>query len=410
MSFGALILLKSDGPNSAWEPIDGSHRCAVTEIRVEQHLDKQTSFAIRFQEDFEDQQALEAAQAQFAKSTGVAICVPNGPETVETPHPELVCLVHGQIENVEFDVCVGGSGSWFEIRGQDIRTRMNRGSRFLSLEGSSSEVIARLVAECEPDETDIGPEIKNYFGREIRYSLRGSALDATYDLARKSGYGFWLGHDVDTRSGYAIKSTVYVKSSPDRHDQATPPASFDGLDLFAADAEAQLRILGDERQCETVVNFKSIVDNEAVNAASSYAQDVDTGEQSGLEDVTSPDAGLNPQESVVTVGGESGHDAAQPRGVVVGSLGDPDLAKWRAYAAAIEASWYVRAEALTTAHMLAQVLQPHAIVEVVGGGCGIAGRYQVSDVTHVINAAEHWMKLELRSNSRNTQSTPDVRV
>jgi hypothetical protein len=49
--------------------------------------------------------------------------------------------------------------------------------------------------------------------------------------------------------------------------------------------------------------------------------------------------------------------------------------------------------------MLGAVLQPHELVRVVGAGCQVGGVYQVRDVTHVIQAAEHWMQVDLRTNS-----------
>ena len=63
--------------------------------------------------------------------------------------------------------------------------------------------------------------------------------------------------------------------------------------------------------------------------------------------------------------------------------------------------WRLRitAQAMTSAHMLKGVLQPHQLVRVLGAGCEAAGVYQVSDVVHVITPAEHWMELELRTNS-----------
>ncbi|NJK31388.1 MAG: hypothetical protein HC927_02630 [Deltaproteobacteria bacterium] len=49
--------------------------------------------------------------------------------------------------------------------------------------------------------------------------------------------------------------------------------------------------------------------------------------------------------------------------------------------------------------MLGRVLQPHELVWVDGAGCKVNSAYQVSDVTHVINPAEHWMDVSLRTNA-----------
>jgi hypothetical protein len=49
--------------------------------------------------------------------------------------------------------------------------------------------------------------------------------------------------------------------------------------------------------------------------------------------------------------------------------------------------------------MLGGVLRPHDEVEVKGLGKEDDGFYQVRAVTHVINAADHFMDLELRRNA-----------
>ena len=71
----------------------------------------------------------------------------------------------------------------------------------------------------------------------------------------------------------------------------------------------------------------------------------------------------------------------------------------KAEAALTEAGWFVDATASTTAHMLGGVLLPHDVVEVEGLGKEHSGPYQVKAVTHVINAADHFMDIQLRRNA-----------
>jgi hypothetical protein len=49
--------------------------------------------------------------------------------------------------------------------------------------------------------------------------------------------------------------------------------------------------------------------------------------------------------------------------------------------------------------MLGGVLLPHDVIAVEGLGNDHGGDYQVRAVTHVINAADHFMDLKLRRNS-----------
>lgn len=408
MSFGAIVLIASGSPDQ-FRYLPPEHECAVTEIRVEQHLDKQTTFALRFQEDFEDEEQIRAAQELFSNSLGVAICVPNGAAGL-TP-AKLVCLVRGQVERVEFNVTVGGSGSWFEVRGQDLRTQLNRRVEVITARGSTTQIIEALVAPIAP--AQVGPAIKNYTDHDYRYM--GSALEAVSDLARKSSYAFWLEYEVEEREGvFTVKTTAHVKSSPPRKDDGPrPPDPSVGFELVADAESPRLLILGNDGECETVVNFSSEVDSEAYTTASSYAQNSDDGTEQANKDADSQDQHLNSAGGQSpSVGGQTGAaltpDVPGLRSLSLGVEPELEIAIWQAYAAATAASWYVRAEALTTVHMLNHVLVPHQLVTVDGGGCGIAGTYQVSDVTHVINAAEHWMQVKLRSNSRSIKSHPNL--
>lgn len=421
MSFSALILMQAEPNSDLFVPLEFAYKNAITEVRVEQHLDKQTSFAIRFQEDFADTEEIERIQREFAKSRGMAICVSEGVPDATTP-PTLVCLVRGQVENVTFDITVGGSGSSFEIRGQDTRTLMNRVVKTRRTPSATSDVmIAKLVKPCATETPDVGPGLINYLGKKKKsHRYTGSELEAVYDLAKKCSFSFWLTYAVEEqdqvepdKSEYLIKTTAHIRSSPDRNEQPKDkkaPTDFANLGLIPGDAIAELRILGTEDACETVVNFSVSIDSEIAVKAISYGQDIDNGAETDTE-ATTQDADLNSGgENASKIGGSEPEalDWGEPKekSVKVSKRGDPEIARWQAYAAATEASWYVKGESLTTMHMLHKALAPHDIVEVIGGGCGVAGKYQVSDVTHVINPAEHWMELKLRSNSRNLEDKP----
>jgi hypothetical protein len=336
----------------------------------------------------------------------MAILVPND----EREGAELVCLVRGQVENVEFEVNAGGSGSWYEVRGQDIRTRLNRKAKTFEFPGASDEFIANLIRECTNQDPVVGPAIKNYV--DENYRCQGTQLDAIYEMARMSAFSFWLTYEPvklnpkQQISDYRINTTGHFESSPDRHETegTKPPTTLKELGEVSANPTAVLKILGDENSCETVLSFSTRIDNEIYRLALSHGQNLSNGEEEDNE-VSTIATDLNPGgENPLTIGYNEGemHEWGEPQEseMQVNTNADPQTAKWQAYAAATEASWYVRGEAMTTVHMLHQVLAPHAIVDVVGGGCGIAGKYQVSDITHVVTPAGHWMELSLRSNSR----------
>jgi hypothetical protein len=51
--------------------------------------------------------------------------------------------------------------------------------------------------------------------------------------------------------------------------------------------------------------------------------------------------------------------------------------------------------------MLGGILKPHDVVPIEGIGTELSGPYQVKSATHVINAADHFMDVKLRSNIGN---------
>ena len=88
------------------------------------------------------------------------------------------------------------------------------------------------------------------------------------------------------------------------------------------------------------------------------------------------------------------------RTLCVTGAGNAEDVRGRAEAALSDTGWFVTATASTTAHMLKGVLQPHDIVEVVGVGPQHSIPFRVKKVTHVITPSDHYMDLEMQSNSR----------
>jgi len=86
------------------------------------------------------------------------------------------------------------------------------------------------------------------------------------------------------------------------------------------------------------------------------------------------------------------------RSLCVTAAGNSEDVRGRAEAALADAGWFVTARVSTTAHMLRGILQPHDIIAVEGIGIKHSIPFRVKKVTHVINAADHHMDLELQSN------------
>ena len=91
--------------------------------------------------------------------------------------------------------------------------------------------------------------------------------------------------------------------------------------------------------------------------------------------------------------------ASAERTLCLTTAGSQEELQTKSESALTEAGWFVTASATTTAHMLQGVLQPHEVIQVEGLGTRDSGAYQVSAVTHTINASDHSQEVQLRRNS-----------
>jgi hypothetical protein len=116
-------------------------------------------------------------------------------------------------------------------------------------------------------------------------------------------------------------------------------------------------------------------------------------------DLSEPSTSLTDPQPPIDAGGQKFGGCMEPRDVSITSAGNQDELNARAESALTESGWFVEATASTTEHMLGGVLMPHDVIAVEGLGPVDSGPYQVKAVTHVINAADHFMDIQLRRNA-----------
>jgi hypothetical protein len=409
MSIGAYILAQVGDPKSnTFRGLPSDLECAVTEIRIEQHLDRRATFAIRFQEDFEDGESKAITADDLRGAKGMAILVDGGPGQPDKNAPavapsgpgELICLFRGQVENSESDVSVGGSGSWYEVRGQDVRTLAARGDG-----GESHGKVSKIAQELASDFTSgtFTPDDDDIATFELGYPYRwtGTKLEALEELSALCDCPVRLIYNLEKsviavnrlgQENFDITVDVHFEPSPSRGEDLPPGAPID-LGLIGGKT-TYLRIMGSEGACENVINFALQSYNEAISSVSSSVVSRTSGGVAEVEGQKATQAAMTPDAQDVKKAGAKDNRSAR-----INYCGNDDLGAAAARAAANEASWYVKANALTTVHLLGKVVQPHDVVEVIGGGCGLNGMFQVEKVVHVINAAAHWMHIDLRGNS-----------
>jgi hypothetical protein len=395
MGFGAIIA--SGEKNKLFR--DDLLDC-LTEVRVEQFLDEPTRFAIRFQEDIRDGEPFIVNSPELQCEHMITIAVQMG----DAMRP----LVRGPITNVKSSVKLGGPGSWHEVHGQDRRVELNR--KCVSHVGvGKASVLAKEILDgksngvkfnrVDVEETRIvyGGTRKGGEPTAPTRNLRSTDLAFIRRIARDCNLHFWieykcLRNGLD-RSGQSLKveEQANLKSSPARPpDAPAGPVRVDQIKLVPT-VKVKLRVNVEKEQCPNVTAFDLTMDPERPNRFTGTAiNDTDALPYS----VSPPD----PQPTIIK-DGQRFAGCKETRDLCITTAGNQDELQYKAEAALTEAGWFVDATASTTAHMLGGVLLPHDVVEVEGLGQEHSGPYQVKAVTHVINAADHFMDIQLRRNA-----------
>jgi hypothetical protein len=378
VGFGAVI---TSGAANA--PLPDDLLKWLVEARVEQELSAPTRFAIRFEEDSCDG-GLEVMKAREIKpNTVMSILAPSG--------NGFACLVRGPVTQVKFAVMLGVAGSWVEIHGEDRRVEMDRVCIQAAWRGLASTAATQILA-AHGFAPDVQVTTKLYSDADHTLNQRGTDLDFIEQIARETGYELWIEYDTTPPapvpgSPFVIVETAKLQASPPRNAGPAPPV------LLAPPNAPSLRVNVPADQCPNVTAFQVETDSERANAAEGAAINPRTGKLDRTQS-TNPQPGLDDGPTLVEIDGVK-------RTLCVTTAGGADELKEKQEAALVEVGWFVEASASTTAHMLGGILKPHDVVPIEGIGTELSGPYQVKSATHVINAADHFMDVKLRSNIGN---------
>ena len=234
---------------------------------------------------------------------------------------------------------------------------------------------------------------------KVTQTLNQRSTDAAFirQIARQNNLHCWIEYTCrlngmgPTGQSLKVMEKANLKSSPPRpKDAPAGPISVDRIKLVPT-VTVTLRVNVDKEQCQNVTAFDLTMNPERPNRFTGRAID-DSDRQNHPTSVTDP-------QPVIRRGGQRFAGSQKPRDVCITTAGNQEELQSKAEAALTEAGWFVEATASTTAHMLGGVLVPHDVVEVEGLDRMHSGPYQIKAVTHVINAAEHFMDLELRRNA-----------
>jgi hypothetical protein len=378
MAFGAFIA-------SGGKPLSAKLMGLVAEVRVEQYLDQPTAFAVRFADDLCDGTSMVLGCAEIEPPALITIAV----AAVDGTR----CLVHGRIERVESQFTIGGPGSWVEVHGRDRLADLDRDIYPRTFpDATVSDAVRSLIEGDGGFTADVADTHKVYARTGDQLSKRGTDLEFLIEQARRHAFALWL--DVTcTAEGIARKETVRFQPSPGRPaDRATGVASPVAAVKLTADTGTptlRAQALGDA--CPTLTRFAVKVDTNRITKATAAARNDRSGRREPVQ-------GEDPQAPVQKKGKGAGAVAGVERSAAIGTAGNEDEAKTALDAALSEEAWFVTATASSTLHTLQGLLVPHTVVDVSGVGPPHDGAYHVKQVTHVINAAEHYMDAELRRN------------
>jgi hypothetical protein len=384
MGFGAVI---ATGDNNSLLS-DALTDCLI-EVRIEQSLDEPARFGVRIREDFHAGQPMAAGASELARDRLMTIAVKT--------NSGLVGLVRGPICDSQSQFTLGGPGSWYEVHGTDRRIVLGRECFQHAWEGKASDA-AQQIINSKGFKPDVQDTDRSYGRKTQTLNQRGTDLDFLKTIAKENGFFFWITLDVVQQpsplggGSLSVTENAHFRTSPQR--SAGPggiPAAISTIKLVPTVAPTIRAGVGDE--CgNNVTAFQVREDVERPSSANISAID-DKSLKSNSNTASDPNSALSANGKTLT-------DVTGPkRTLCVTAAGNANDVLTRAQAALSDTGWFITATASTTAHMLGGVLQPHDIVSVEAVGTRYSGPYRVRKVTHVITPSDHYMDLEMQSNS-----------
>lgn len=389
MGFGAIIAF---GVKNT--PLPEKLTGCITEVRVEQFLDKPTGFAIRFQGDIQRGNPTPEGEPELGCGELITIAVKVG--------NKYKCLVRGPITDVESSVMLGGPGSWVQIQGSDRRIELDRvcfQHPWSGLESAAANEILKGKFDevrCQKTKKEYG-STRKVKGESTTETLNQRDTDEAFlsQIARRNNMHFWLEYKcekLDPSGSLKVTEIANLRSSPLRpQDEKCVSPGPTKVDTDG-DKLLSLRVNVEKEGCFNVTTFSLKTNTERPTSFKGTAinmRDVRAVKISDVKDRQPP----------VVKGGLGLGNSSINRELCLVTAGDEQELQCKAESAMTEAGWFVEAKADTTVHMLGGVLVPHDEVKVQGVGTKDQGRYHVKSVTHVINAADHFMEVHLRRNA-----------
>lgn len=326
-------------------------------VEVNERMGEMTTYSIRYPADIQEGDITPLVDSRLDAGTNLTILV----SVQDTLH----CLVKGPVYSQKIHLRHGGAGSYVDIIGGDSSLEMDRETKSAVWPDVADSDAVQTILGTYGLSADIQPTDARHL--EAKHSLvqRGTDLRFVRNLARRNGYLFWLTCDT---SGV---ETAHFKRPPIEGNGDTElimnleTPNIQALDI-TWDVERPTSIEGLQLDMNTKTDLDGAVDDSPQTLLGS----------AGLRDVACGRRSVH----LSAPADDTGDMLARSRGAL------------------IEADWFIRATCNTSVNQLGTLVRAHSVVNVRGLGSRHSGRYFVSGVRHVIDAAAHRMDLELVRN------------
>lgn len=325
-------------------------------VEVYETMGKTTGYSIRFDVEISKGDIPLLADKRLDVGSELSILVPMGDKT----H----CLVKGPVHGHKIHLEHGGAGSWLEVKGSDNSIKMDRETKSVIWSGTDSDAVNSILGNY-----GYTPDVQSTKAghSENKHTLiqRETDLRFVRRLARRNGFLFWTTCDS---SG---SETAHFKRPPiDESAAAELTINLESPTLQTLDITWDLERPTSVEGKQLDLNSKSNLDGAVNQTPQSILGD------KGLKAIT------NDKRSV--------HVSAP-----ADDAGDMQS---RGEGALIEADWFIRATCKASPEQLNALVRAHTIVNVRGVGKRHSGKYFVSRVRHIMDAASHQMEIELLRN------------
>jgi hypothetical protein len=326
-------------------------------VEVNERMGEMTTYSIRYPADIEEGDIGRLIDSRLDAGTNLTILV----SVQDTLH----CLVKGPVYSQKIHLQHGGAGSWVDIIGADSSLSMDRETKSAVWPDVADSDAVQTILCTYGFAPDVQPTDARHL--ETKHSLvqRSTDLRFVKNLARRNGYLFWLTCDA---SGI---ETAHFKR---------PPVDGNGDTELIMNLESS--------------NIQALDITWDVERPTSIE-----GLQLDMNTKTDLDGGMDqPPQTLLGVAGLR-EVTCDRRSVHLSAPADDtgDMLA-RSQGALLEADWFIRATCNTSVNQLGTLVRAHSVVNVRGLGSRHSGKYFISGVRHVIDAATHLMDLELVRN------------